>query len=596
MNPESAIQFVLSVLPGRAALAVDPKPMRAFPRDRLFCGGVAPSPRSNGKRRRGCTGFSAPAVQRFRRGGGMCGSGLGRAPAGCGSLLAVLVLWAAAPLALMGADPAGATLDVGHRRQVFVDARFFAAVSGVDLTVHVARKTGERTLVPDRPWERGGLSSYSCVLHVQGTYHLWYPTGAGLCYARSRDGITWEKPALGLAEFEGRRDNNIVLGLGAGGIDACSSEGMIFIDPTAPDDERFRYAVRISDELKDTVVFSSPDGIHWRLTHQKVLTFQQPEGRQHLDSQNVIFWDDRLHKYVAYMRRNQFAPGFRGRSVARSESERLGGFQEVQAAPIVLAPDALDATLRSKPAADYYTSGVIKYPWAQDAYFMFPQVYFHYKPGELAEFSKETPANAGPLHTQFAASRDGTAWERFDRRPFVALGMKGDFDSMEARVFHGLVPSVDGRELYLYYLGSDQLHGWGRDERNQRLLTAAGLAPTAHTSVLSRLVVRRDGFVSARAAYTGGEFTTPVLKFDGRELVLNVNTSATGLMRCELLGENGEPLDGYALADCDVIHTANELDRGVKWRGRSDLSALAGRPVRLRVVFRDTDLYAFQFR
>ena len=33
--------------------------------------------------------------------------------------------------------------------------------------------------------------------------------------------------------------------------------------------------------------------------------------------------------------------------------------------------------------------------------------------------------------------------------------MKGEFDSKNARVFCGLVPSVDGREMYMYYLGSD---------------------------------------------------------------------------------------------------------------------------------------------
>ena len=60
----------------------------------------------------------------------------------------------------------------------------------------------------------------------------------------------------------------------------------------------------------------------------------------------------------------------------------------------------------NKPALDYYTSTVTKYPWAQDAYFMFPQAYFHYLPGQLAEFAKECPVNAGPLDTRFAASRD----------------------------------------------------------------------------------------------------------------------------------------------------------------------------------------------
>ncbi len=489
-------------------------------------------------------------------------------------------------------------LDVGDRRQLFLDDRFFASVSNVSLRVHPPRKTAERTLVADRPWEGDGIGVYASVLWHQGVYHLWYPAGGVICYARSTDGIHWDKPNLGLVEFNGSRSNNIVVGRGAGGVEQVSSEGMVFYDPTAPPEERFRYAVRLSDEYKHTVVFSSPDGIRWRLTHKKVLTFTHPEGRQHLDSQNVIFWDDRIGKYVAYMRRNLFQPGFRGRSIARSESDHLGDFQEVQESPIVFGPDERDPKLDGRPVVDFYTSGVIKYPWAQDAYLMFPQTYFCYPPGKLAEFppAQGHPANAGPLDTQFAASRDGIRWQRFDRRPFLRLGLRGEFDSMTARIFYGLVPSRDGRELYLYYVGSDHLHGWGRDERNRRLLRAAGLAPTLDISCISRLVLRRDGFVSASAAYEGGEFVTPPLKFSGRELVLNVDTSATGFLRCELQDENGRPIPGFRLEDCDLIHTANELDRVVKWRGRSDLSALTGKPVRLRVVFSNADLYAFQFR
>jgi hypothetical protein len=86
------------------------------------------------------------------------------------------------------------------------------------------------------------------------------------------------------------------------------------------------------------------------------------------------------------------------------------------------------------------------------------------------------------------------------------------------------------------------------------------------------------------------------MKFTGRELVLNVDTSAAGLLRCELQNDKGEAIEAYRLEDCDVIHTSNEVDRLVKWKGQSDVSALAGKPVRLRVSSRDTDLYAFQFR
>lgn len=488
-------------------------------------------------------------------------------------------------------------LDIANRRQLFLDDRFFASATNVELVVHPPRKTGERSIVPDKAWERGGIDNYSCVIEESGNYHLWYPSDGGLCYARSKDGITWEKPNLGLATFGGSRENNIVIGVGVAGFtNIISSEGMIFLDPNARKEERFRYATRVSDEYKHTAIFSSPDGIHWKLTHKKVLSFTRDDQRQHLDSQNVIFWDDRLNKYVAYMRRNQFQPGWRGRSVARSESATLDGFAEVQDSPIVLETDALDATLGGKPAVDYYTSGVIKYPWAQDAYFMFPQAYFHYMPGQLAEFPKAVPVNAGPLDTRFAASRDGVKWQRFDRRPYVPLGLKGDFDSKATRLFHGMVPSVNGREIYMYYVGGDQLHGWNRDEKNNRLLMDADLAPTQTNSLISRVVLRRDGFISARAAYAGGEFTTPVLKFSGKELALNVDTSAAGLLRCEFRDEAGNPIPGFTLADCGAIHTANEIDRVMKWRGQTDLSRFAGQPIKLHFVFRDTDLYAFQFR
>jgi len=491
----------------------------------------------------------------------------------------------------------GGVLDIGNRRQVFIDGRFVTSARGVELVVHPPRKTGERSLVPDRPWEGDGIGCYVCVLWADGAYHMWYDAGPGICYARSQDGITWEKPKLGLAEYKGSRDNNIVLGGGANGIHEVNSEGMVFYDRSAPADQRFRFATRISDEYKDTVVFSGPDGIHWRRTHDEVLTFTAPQKPYHLDSQNVIFWDDRINKYVAYMRRNTRKPGYpRMRTIARSESPTLGGFAEAQEAPIVIGHDEKDAKLGDRELVDYYTNGTIKYPWAQDAYYMFPTAYFHYVGGGLmSEWPGQAPVNSGVLHTQFAASRDGITWERFGRRPFVDLGMKGDFDSKAARIALGLVPAVNGREMYLYYWGGDYTHGWGRDERNKELHRKVGLAPDQFATVVSRLVLRRDGFISAQAAYTGGEFTTPLLSFAGRELVINVDTSATGMVRCELLDEAGRPIEGFSLDDCDLIHTSNEISRPVRWKGRGNVTALAGKPVQIRFVFRDADLYAFQF-
>jgi hypothetical protein len=251
---------------------------------------------------------------------------------------------------------------------------------------------------------------------------------------------------------------------------------------------------------------------------------------------------------------------------------------------------------RGIPYYDYYTAETVAYPWAQDAYFMFPSGYYHYHPEVHREFAAEYPRNAGVLDIRFAASRDGITWLRFDRAPFVPLGLKGSFDAKRAYMGYGLVPGADESELYLYYLGTDQAHGWGRDERNNRTLTAAGLAPGPDTRVISRLVLRRDGFVSVRGGYEGGEFTTPPLRFTGGELVLNVDTSAGGEVRVEFRDETGSPIPGFQLEECDLVHSTNAINRRVSWRGRHDLSALAGRVVQMRITLRDADLYAFQFR
>ena len=83
---------------------------------------------------------------------------------------------------------------------------------------------------------------------------------------------------------------------------------MVFVDPNAPAGERLRMVNRFNapgEGRKDAVnVMSSGDGIHWKLTHEAVLTYRPEEKGHHLDSQNVMFWDERLRKYVAYVRRN----------------------------------------------------------------------------------------------------------------------------------------------------------------------------------------------------------------------------------------------------------------------------------------------------
>ena len=510
---------------------------------------------------------------------------------------AELAVWLCLASALHAQEP----LAVGSRRQLLLDDKFVQAAKAIQFVVHPPAKTGEQIIVSEPGLRLGG---YHSALHDAGTYHLWYSAGEYVLYARSGDGIHWEKPNLDLSKP--RSDGgtnpppNAVLGQGIGGVKGGIHGLMVFLDPKATGPERFKLVSNPPEFNSQVQIFASPDGIHWQQAVTNALFFVRTNAKpHHLDSQNVVFWDDRIGKYAAYFRKNMRVPGTKGRTVARAESPDLRHFASVEDSPVVMQADTEHAVRSGSTQdegldlLDTYTNGTLLYPWAEDAYLMFPTEYYHYGK-HIAEFHQQAPVNAGALDTRFATSRDGIKWRRYDHRPWVGLGMKGEFDSKRIYMVYGIVPALNHRELYMYYLGTSETHGWNRNDENNRLLTAAGLAPT-EPNAISRVVLRRDGFVSVRAPFAGGEFTTPLLRFEGDQLLLNVDTSASGELRVELLDDQGRPIPGYALADCDLIHTANEINRVVKWKGQSTVGALAGKPVRLHFVMRDVDLYAFQF-
>ena len=78
------------------------------------------------------------------------------------------------------------------------------------------------------------------------------------------------------------------------------------------------------------------------------------------------------------------------------------------------------------------------------------------------------------------------------------------------------------------------------------------------------------------------------------ELVLNFATSAAGTVRCELQTADGKPIPGYTLADCDPLY-GDQIAKAVTWHGRSEVTPLAGKPVRVVFELKDADVYAFQF-
>ena len=112
---------------------------------------------------------------------------------------------------------------------------------------------------------------------------------------------------------------------------------------------------------------------------------------------------------------------------------------------------------------------------------------------------------------------------------------------------------------------------------------------------ISLAVLRLGGFILADASYRGGQITTPPIRFAGRRLELNVDTSGGGSVNFEILNEAQQPLPGFAEGDALPVN-GNLVRMPVRWKAGNDVSSLCGQTIRLRFHLRDCKLYAFQFR
>ena len=111
---------------------------------------------------------------------------------------------------------------------------------------------------------------------------------------------------------------------------------------------------------------------------------------------------------------------------------------------------------------------------------------------------------------------------------------------------------------------------------------------------LRRYTLRLDGFASIHAPISCGELITTPLVFEGSSLSMNFATSASGSIRVELQDANGTPVPGFTLDDSIELY-GDTVARNAMWQDDPDLGALAGKPVRLRFVMRDADLYSIKF-
>jgi hypothetical protein len=469
----------------------------------------------------------------------------------------------AAPAAAEQPQP----LEIGGRRELFVDQALIQSTNGVELHLHEPRDAGA-VLNFDAPWE-GRFCGYATVIHDGDVYRLYYrglPEAAGdgsrtevTCYAESPDGITWTKPNLGLFEVHGTRENNVVLADAA----PVTHNFCPFLDtnPAAQPTERFK---AVGGTSKSGLIgYVSADGVRW--TRWRDEPVFQDEGWV-FDSQNVPFWSAAEGCYVLYYRR----AADRIRAIARSTSPDFIRWTE----PVQMTYSDTESTV---PSQHLYTNQT-------HPYFRAPHIYLataaRFMPGrQVINDAQAKAINVHPSYfkdTSDAVLMTSRGGGRYDRTFLSSLIRPGIG-------VQNWVSRTNYPALNIVQTGPAEMSLYVNQNYGQ---------PSAH---LRRYTLRLDGLSSLRAPYEGGEMLTRPLVFDGARLALNFSTSAAGGIRVEIQEADGTPIPGYSLEEATEL-IGNEIEREASWSSGSDVGPLAGRPVRLRFVMKDADLFALQFQ
>ena len=420
----------------------------------------------------------------------------------------------------------------GARRFLLLNDANVAAAANMALRVGTVTKHPENPLfVEENPWERRFDNLYGNIVFDphRGLYQCWYSPfivahsahgmtlpqrlsspfeghaeqEMGVCYAQSRDGITWEKPNLGLVEYEGSERNNLVMrGVHGSGI---------FRDDSEEDASR-----RYKALFQGLRVSFSPDGIDWSMP-QKINC--QLAG----DTHNNAMWVPQLKKYVAFTRdwikTDRELVGAESktnhgwcRRVARIESSDFVNWSEPTVVIDAQCWEEQPYAMTVFPHGDAYLGLLVIHDQISDR-----------------------------AWTELAYSEDTLTWQRIDAGNALIGCSDTELDYDYGCVYACAGPVFLDEEVRLYYGGSDWLHfGW----RNGCLALAT---------------LRADGFAGYSQVKQDqpGVLRTSLLDYGGEEIRLTADVMPQGSIVVKLLDQkdqviaensvNGSTTDGVVL-------------------------------------------------
>ena len=308
------------------------------------------------------------------------------------------------------------------------------------------------------------------------------------------------------------------------------------------------------------IAYVSADGIHWEPL-QKEAVFSQGI----FDSQNVSFWSEAEQSYLCYFR-TWTGEGYQGfRSVSRTTSKDF-----------IHWSDPVPMSFGDTPYEHIYTQQTHPYYRAPHMYLAIGARFM--KGRQVVNDEQAKSLDVNPRYYKdcsdafLMSSRGGSNYDRTFMESFIRPGI-----GLENWVSRSNYPALN-----VVQTGPTEMSLYVNEHYAQ---------PTAH---LKRYSMRIDGFASLSADYQGGEMTTKAFTFTGDQLEINYATSAAGGIRIEIQDEQGKAIPAYSLNEAQEI-IGNEISRIVLWNGQSDISSLANKPIRLRFVMKDADVYSFRF-
>lgn len=460
-------------------------------------------------------------------------------------------------------------------KQLFIDDYFIESLTGARRVLgRPVKQTVEQPLdIPlDRPWETGQVQfARACYDDEARTFRLYYSAWIDgrqlLCAVDSVDGLHWERPSLGLVEWDGSKDNNIT---------NCPPGGLaIFRDPHEPDAAR-RWK-RIDNKPTGTDEAGAPV---WRAFHSADGYAWQPEPPGSHSAQKMLFnfgspaetFGGVIDPDAPYVYYSQRGSGRRTRVLGRRDSAdglNWSGLRTV-----------IDQDLDDPPGTEFYAAGfdpvrrtdgglhlLMLYTYLTDVtepYVIENAERYWGQGGETGPTAMAARID-GFVDSQLAVSRDTVSWTRY-REPFLERGAPGAWDW---GMLYADAPILHGDRLWLFYGACSLTHN-GCSPRRDEVRYAS---PKSWGKGVATL--RPDGWVGVEAeAFAPGQLTTHRFRqASGGRVSVNVDAAA-GELRYELLEDTGAPIPGYGVADCDPIR-ADTLRGELSWGGRRGWPAVS---------------------